>query len=127
MGSAFTSRPSLRVLLVDDDEQLAWAFRAFEDERVELRQVGSMKEAIRLLARAGDDLDVLIIDESLPDGDCVELLHAARRLAPDAQTIVVSDFPCAEMNTRTRLLGAFAYVEKPVAIARAQRFRRTGA
>jgi DNA-binding NarL/FixJ family response regulator len=79
----------VRVLLVDDDaairEALALAF-AEDGGFVVAGQAGALAEARTMLA----DIDVAIIDLTLPDGHGAELIPELRASSPDAQALVLS-------------------------------------
>jgi DNA-binding NarL/FixJ family response regulator len=80
-------------LIVEDDgptrARLARAVEA--DLRLRLAgSAGTAREGLALLGREAPD--VMLVDLGLPDGNGLDLIHAARRLSSDTQAMVVTVF-----------------------------------
>ena len=103
----------IRVGIVDDHAIVRSGLRQFLSENVDIRVTGEAmngREALEL-ARGGD-VDVLLMDISMPDQSGVDALAAIRARAPDLPVLILSGF--AEQHYATTLLrqGASGYLNK---------------
>ncbi|QXC59846.1 response regulator [Aquihabitans sp. G128] len=81
---------SLRVLLVDDDPSIGVVVAACLDfEGAEVRTAHSLAEARELL---GPDLDHVVLDRRLPDGDGLDLLPDLAASCPEVPIVVFSAY-----------------------------------
>jgi DNA-binding NarL/FixJ family response regulator len=108
MGNAM-----IRVGIVDDHAIVRSGLRQYLGEHVDLRVTGEANngnEALEL-ARAGD-VDVLLMDISMPGQSGVDALAAIRARFPDLAVLILSGFP--EVHYATTLLrqGASGYLNK---------------
>lgn len=102
---------SARVLVVEDDTDVAASLRALlERESYVVAVAGSLAEARRALA---GDVDVMLLDWRLPDGEGIDLLKELRKTS-DLPVLMVT----ARVDVIDRVLGleigADDYVTKPV-------------
>jgi DNA-binding NarL/FixJ family response regulator len=104
--------PRARVAIVEDDpilrEDLARVVT--HAEGLEVAGVGDTIAAGRTLLQG--DLDVLLIDLALPDGNGVDLIREARERLPQIKIIVVSIFGDARSVVRAIEAGADGYLLK---------------
>jgi CheY-like chemotaxis protein/predicted regulator of Ras-like GTPase activity (Roadblock/LC7/MglB family) len=107
-----------RIVLVDDEEALAWSLanrltRARADVDVETAHDG--EPALALLAQRPADL--LIADVRMPRMSGIDLVLAARQTAQDLPVIVMTAFKTADLS---RVTGgsATSFLEKPFAFER---------
>jgi two-component system, NarL family, invasion response regulator UvrY len=115
----------IRIGIVDDHAIVRAGLRQFLAEQVDLRVTGegsNGKEALDL-ARGGE-VDVLLMDISMPDQSGVDALAAIKARFPALPVLILSGFP--EVHYATTLLrqGASGYLNKecdPEEIARAVR------
>lgn len=115
----------IRIAIVDDHAIVRTGLRQFLSEEVDLKVVAEAsngREAIDIV-RTGD-VDVMLVDLSMPDQSGVEVLAAIKARAPDLPVLILSGFP--EQHYATTLLkqGAAGYLSKdcePHEIARAVR------
>ena len=92
---AATQRPTLqsplRILLTEDDEpvreRLAAILREW-DGGVLVDVCATMADSLRAIE--AEDIDLLITDLKLPDGNGVEAIRALRRKRPEAEAMVIS-------------------------------------
>ena len=107
--------PSLKVLLVDDEEDFV---RTMAD-RMQMRDVGSEvaldgQQALEMLE---DEIpDVMVLDLRMPGIDGMELLQRVKKTYPQLQVIIMTGHGSDKDEERARRLGAFAYLKKPVDI-----------
>lgn len=103
----------LRVLLVEDDADLADAYRLVLDARG--WEAEAVDTAASALARLEDDVpDVVVADLGLPDLSGAEMVARLRSAAPAVRLVVLTGE--AGDDTRRRCLdaGADDYLVKPV-------------
>jgi PAS domain S-box-containing protein len=103
-----------RVLLVDDDLIVRETIAAqLEDMGYRPLLASGGSEALELI-KAGERLDVLVCDLSMPDMDGVEVIAHARELLPGLPSLLLTGY----MGERAALSGegSFTLVRKPVKI-----------
>lgn len=112
---AGASARTLKVLLVDDEEDLVRTMA----ERMELRDLGSDvaldgQQALKMLE---DDLpDVMVLDLRMPGMDGMEVLRRVKDTYPQIAVIIMTGHGSDKDEEEARRLGAFDYLRKPVDI-----------
>src|SRR5262245_29280735 len=97
-----------RVLVVEDDAPLADLFaRVLADAQCEPVLVDTRAAALRRLSDG--ELDVLLTDLHLPDGDGVSLIEEARRIDPRIAIVAVTGFGSIELAVRAVRQGAYEF------------------
>lgn len=115
----------IRIAIVDDHAIVRAGLRQFLSEQVDLRVAGeasSGREALDL-ARGGE-IDVMVMDLSLPDQSGVETLAAIKARMPELPVLILSGFPETHYATTLLRQGAAGYLNKecdPEEIAQAIR------
>jgi sodium-dependent dicarboxylate transporter 2/3/5 len=114
--AAAEAAPAVRVLLVDDDD----GFRASLAERLELRgfavvQAATGEDGVRLL-RSDRDIDVVVLDRRLPDGDGKAILGEMKAFRPEVPVIMLTGFGSVGSARQAGELGAFRYLTKPTPV-----------
>jgi len=109
---------SLRVLLVEDNEDTAAALSMLLEHRGFIVQwtesLASTVEYMRCVLRVGAALpDVVILDLMLPDGSGPELIGRLRALGPVPPVIVHSAASEWVLQSAARDIQAFATLRKP--------------
>ncbi len=103
----------IRVAIVDDHAIVRTGLCQFLSEQVDLRVVAqgtNGKDALEI-ARAGE-IDVLLLDLSMPDQSGVDALAAIRARYPDLAVLILSGFPEAHYATTLLRQGARGYLNK---------------
>lgn len=103
----------IRIAIVDDHAIVRAGLRQFLSEQVDLRVTGeasSGREALDLV-RAGE-VDVMLMDLSLPDQSGVETLAAIKARKPELPVLILSGFPEAHYATTLLRQGASGYLNK---------------
>jgi DNA-binding NarL/FixJ family response regulator len=103
----------IRVGIVDDHAIVRTGLRQFLSEQTDLRVTGEAangREALDLV-RAGD-VDVLVMDLSMPGQSGVDALAAIRARAPDLAVLILSGFPETHYATTLLKQGASGYLNK---------------
>ncbi len=109
------SSEHLRVLLVDDDEQIRNPLKEYLDDCFGylVDAVASGSEAMQLVEQRQGDYDVVLIDQLLvPGPDGIAIMHDIKSRYPDIECIIVTGWG---IKARQRALeaGAFRYLQKP--------------
>jgi len=105
---------SLKVLMVDDEEHLVWSTgRQITRERPDYQFDGvtDPREAVERIQ--GTPPDLLITDVRMPGMSGLELILAARKVAPALPVVVVTAYGSAEVRAQIERSQGVAYVEKP--------------
>ncbi|WP_423597073.1 response regulator [Roseateles sp. MS654] len=103
----------IRIAIVDDHAIVRAGLRQFLSEQVDLRVTGeasSGREALDLV-RAGE-VDVMLMDLSLPDQSGVETLAAIKARKPELPVLILSGFPETHYATTLLRQGASGYLNK---------------
>ena len=103
----------IRIGIVDDHAIVRTGLCQFLSEQVGLRVAAegcTGKDALEI-ARQGD-IDVLLMDLSMPDQNGVDALAAIRARYPDLPVLILSGFPETHYATTLLRLGASGYLNK---------------
>ena len=100
----------IRVLLVEDHALFRQALSLLlcRRQQMEVIQAGTLAEARLLLG----GVDVVALDDILPDGAGVELIGEVRSSNPDASVLVLSDAPDSANSESVLEAGADAVLSK---------------
>ncbi|WP_028999306.1 response regulator [Azohydromonas australica] len=103
----------IRVAIVDDHAIVRAGLKQFLAEQEDLQVTGEAangREALELLRKG--ELDVMLMDLSMPDHGGVDALQAVKARAPELPVLILSGFP--EQHYATTLLrqGAAGYLNK---------------
>lgn len=115
----------IRIGIVDDHAIVRAGLRQLLADEVDFRvtaEAANGREALEI-AR-GDEVDVLLMDLSMPDHGGVDALAAIRARRPDLPVLILSGFPEAHYATTLLRQGAAGYLNKecdPAEIATAIR------
>ncbi len=105
-------RPSRRILIVDDEEQILDLLETiFRDSGWRVTRAGSGARGIEALER--DRFDVVLTDLKMPGADGIEVLRTARKIQPDSEVILMTGFGTVESAIEAMRAGAFHYLTKP--------------
>lgn len=99
------------VLIIDDEEKLRNLLsRIIELEGFEVLQAGDSKSAFRKLENS--DVDVVICDVKLPDGNGVEITGKIKEKYPHAEVILLTAYGNIPDGIQAMKYGAFDYITK---------------
>ncbi|MFH1764308.1 MAG: response regulator [Gemmatimonadota bacterium] len=106
---------ALRVLIVDDEEELVSALA----ERLNLRGfaargVTTGAEALSVLE--GREFDVVLLDVKMPGLGGIEVIRRIKGLRPELEVILLTGHGSVKSIEEGMALGAFDYLMKPVKI-----------
>ena len=103
------------VLMVDDEESLLWSFgRRFQGQREEWQFEGFSDPLAALERIRESPPDVLVTDVRMPQMSGIELLVAARAVAPALPVIVLTAYGSKDVLDAVRTRTNIAFLEKPV-------------
>ena len=114
--SAESSARALKVLLVDDEEDLVRTMA----ERMEMRDLGSdiALDGEQALSMIENEMpDVMVLDLRMPGLDGMEVLRRVKEAYPKIAVIIMTGHGSDKDEQEARRLGAFDYLRKPVDIA----------
>jgi DNA-binding NtrC family response regulator len=112
-GLPQTLLPGGSVLVVDDEPGIRAALDAnFARKGWRVASAGSVSEARHHLEN--DIFDLVVSDIRMPDGDGTEVLRCARRLSPEAPTILLTAFGSVPDAVASMRMGAGDYLIKPI-------------
>ena len=103
----------IRIVIVDDHAIVRAGLRQYFSEQVDFRVTGEAatgREAMEFVRKG--DVDVMLLDLSMPDQSGVDALAAIKARAPDLPVLILSGYP--ETNYATTLLrqGAAGFLNK---------------
>jgi DNA-binding NtrC family response regulator len=101
------------ILVVDDDESIVQAFKAFlATEGHGCRVASTVDDAVREVSARRPDL--VITDVRMPGADGLEGLQRMREIAPGLAVIVMTAYGTSQTSIEAMRLGAFDYLSKPL-------------
>lgn len=111
-----TSRTPLRIMLVDDHTLVRLGFRALLESTPGFEVVAEAEDGEQALEQlAQTEVDVTILDLSMPGMGGLETLHRMRAHDPTAQVLVLSAHEEIAFVRRTLQAGARGYLTKRTA------------
>src|SRR5579859_798926 len=112
------NKPMPSILIIDDEEPIAWALRrAFEREKYRVGVAATAEDGLSQARRQPPD--IVFLDVRLPGMDGITALNELKRIAPVAAVIVITAH--GNLNTAVKAVegGAFDYLAKPFDLAQA--------
>ena len=103
----------IRIVIVDDHAIVRAGLRQDFETQVDLRVTGEAangREALELVRQG--ELDVMLMDLSMPDHSGVDALRAIKARAPDLPVLILSGFPETHYATTLLKQGASGYLNK---------------
>lgn len=103
----------IRIAIVDDHAIVRAGLRQFFSEQVDFTVIGEAangREALDIVRRG--EVDVLVMDLSMPDQSGVDALAAIKARAPDLPVLILSGFPEEHYATTLLRQGASGYLNK---------------
>jgi DNA-binding NtrC family response regulator len=106
------TRPS-SVLVVDDEPGIRAALEAnFARRGWDVETANGVRDATQALERRAFHL--VVSDVRMPDGDGLEVMRSARKLAPETAVILLTAFGTVPDAVSAMRSGAFDYMTKPI-------------
>ncbi len=102
-----------RVFVADDHALFRAGVKSLLAEEPDLVVVGESGSAKETLERVrNEDIDILLLDISLPDGSGIDLLHQIRPHKPDLPILILSMHPEEQYAVSLLRAGASGYITK---------------
>src|SRR5262245_60575845 len=106
------SRHSIRLLIVEDDEELRCNL-ASRFQRLGMAVDGAATVADASALAEAKTYDVALLDYHLPDGTGIEVLERIKKLQPELEAIMLTGHGSIETAIQAMRLGAYDYLTKP--------------
>jgi two-component system invasion response regulator UvrY len=103
----------IRIAIVDDHAMVRLGLRQFFADQIDFQVVAEAangRQAIDIVRKG--DVDVILLDISMPDQSGVDALAAIKARAPDLPVLILSGFPEAHYATTLLRQGASGYLNK---------------
>jgi len=101
------------ILVVDDEESIRFTFETFlAEEGYRVSSAADCEKGVALLREK--DFDLIFADIILPGKTGIDLLKAAREIAPSVPVIMITGAPSVDTATESMRIGAFDYIVKPI-------------
>ena len=103
----------VRILCVDDNEEILWALGAHFAQIEDLEVVGSLSSATELVAAVKNTRpDILVLDLDMPGQSPLEALRRVNRSGTQTRTVVFSGHLRRELVAQAMDAGAWGHVSK---------------
>ena len=104
--------PSARILIVDDEALVRWSLKErLSAAGYDVFEAGLASEGLERVSSG--EIDLVLLDYKLPDGDGLSVLKKIKEASPDIQVILMTAFSSVENAVEAMKLGAYHYVNKP--------------
>jgi DNA-binding NarL/FixJ family response regulator len=111
--STFSSNGEIGVLICDDVDAMRWLLGVVIELRAGLCVVGEARDGSEAVAEAARlQLDVILLDLSMPNRTGLDALPEIKQVAPAARVIVLSGFAASTIEAEVLALGADRFIEK---------------
>jgi len=105
-----------RILIIDDEETLCYFLKeSLEEKGYQATAAHTAGEGLKQLA--GQEVDLVLLDLKLPDGEGLDVLGEIRKTHTGLPVIVLTGHAAVESAVRAMKLGAYDYLEKPINLA----------
>ncbi|OUT69204.1 MAG: DNA-binding response regulator [Planctomycetaceae bacterium TMED10] len=107
---------AIRVLIADDHEVVRVGLRSMLNgaDVTVVADASSGAETLAAVEQHGHELDLVLLDVRMPDGDGLKTLNLLKDTHPDLPILMISTFDNATYMARSVALGANGYVLKGV-------------
>ena len=108
------SRPHLRVLVVEDESLIRWSIaETLAREGHTVIEASNAATAVQTLTDTPTPIDVVLLDDRLPDSRDLGLVATVRRLRPDSAVVMMTASGTPEVAAGALDLGVYRVMNKP--------------
>jgi len=101
-----------RVLIVEDEPNMRKVLTTnLRQDGHLLVEAATLKEGLQ--AVYGNDFDVVLLDQKLPDGEGTDVLKAVQQSEPSTAVVMLSAYGTVELAVEAMRIGAFDFLTKP--------------
>jgi len=102
-----------RILIIDDEETLCYFLKeSLEENGYQAVAAHTAREGLEVVTK--QQIDLVLLDLKLPDGDGLNVLYEIKKEDSDLPVIVLTGHAAVESAAQAMKLGAHDYLEKPV-------------
>ena len=102
------------ILVVDDESLVRWSLKErLEGQGYDVTEAETSADALRQTAT---DIDLVLLDFKLPDGDGLEVLRQFKERSPETLVIMMTGYSTVENAVEAMKRGAYHYVNKPFSL-----------
>lgn len=102
-----------KIMVVDDEEKVCWAFEQFlTEEGYGVIVASNAQEALSKLSEEKPDL--VIMDVRMPGMDGIDALAEMKRIDPEVYVIIMTAYGDMQTAIRAMQAGAYDYIIKPI-------------
>jgi two-component system, cell cycle sensor histidine kinase and response regulator CckA len=102
------------VLMIEDEEHIRLVFRdAMFDEGVMVIGVPSGEEGVEFYRKNSKEIDLVVLDLSLPGISGEETFQLLRGFDPNVKVVISSGFPIEDVRRKFDGTGVIGYLQKP--------------
>jgi len=105
-----------RILIIDDEETLCYFLKESLEEKG-YKAVTAHTAGEGLKVATSQQIDLVLLDLKLPDGDGIDVLYEIRKVDSNLPVIVLTGHAAVESAVQAMKLGAYDYLEKPINLA----------
>ena len=107
---------SEKILIIDDEETLCYFLgESLEEKGYQAVAAHTAREGLEVVAT--QQIDLVLLDLRLPDGDGLNVLYEIKKSDSDLPVIVLTGHAAVESAVQAMKLGAYDYLEKPINLA----------
>jgi two-component system response regulator AtoC len=108
---------ALIVLVIDDESLMRWSLgETLRAQGHTVLEAADGRSALEMLTRTRVLIDVIMLDQRLPDTTGLDLLMAIRKISPRSKVVLMTAYGTPEVMTAARERGAACQVHKPIEI-----------
>ena len=116
MIDIWLSQPFYNIIIIEDEtlirESIANGLKIFIKDNIKVFEVGGKKEAIELINQI--DLDLAIVDYTLPDGTGVEVAQRIKERNADVPVIMITGYESDGIKEDALDVGVNIFLRKPL-------------